>query len=192
MKKYIPYIIVLIVGAIIGWLSGSHYFREAKQTVQRDTVTVYKTVSYSKPQLSANTFRLELPKIDNPAMVFIREDSTTIIYRDSIRYVTYPRQYFYTKVKDAEIWHSGIDSTIDSLNVFTSSTIVTETVKKKEKKNAVSIGIEASYVNDFRFPLHAEYSYRILPWLSVYGYGEYELRTRQLGVGVGTSITIEY
>ena len=192
MKKYIPYTLILILGIVIGWLWRGYHFTFADDMVRRDTTIVYEKIPYSRLDLSANTMKLDVPKIGTKELVYIETSSLDTIYRDSVRYVTMPREYFYTKVEDAEIWHSGIDSRIDSLNVLISNTTVTEVVNKKSKKNAISIGIEANYSNSMRFPLHAEYSYKILPWLSVYGYGEYEFCTKQLGVGVGASFTIEY
>ena len=193
MKKYVPYIAMLFIGAVAGlWLNRERHVDEV--TIQRDTVTVYKTRYYSRPELKAKTIRLEIPKIDVRQRVFVPADSVTIIYRDSVRYVTLPRQNYFTKTEEVQIWHSGVDSTIDSLSLlFPTTTIAqTEKVARKPKKHAIGIGIEANYSTTFNMPVQLEYAYNVKPWLSVYGYAEYELFRKQFGVGAGTKVTIEY
>ena len=193
MKKYVPYIAMLFIGAVAGlWLHRERHVDEV--TIQRDTVTVYKTRYYSRPELKAKTIRLEVPKIDVRQRVFVPADSVTIIYRDSVRYVTLPRQNYFTKTEEVQIWHSGVDSTIDSLSLlFPTTTIAqTEKVASKPKKHAIGIGIEANYSTAFNMPVQLEYAYNVKPWLSVYGYAEYELFRKQFGIGAGTKVTIEW
>lgn len=181
--------LVLVMGAwLIGCVMGRHHFREATKMLQRDTTYVYDTIRYSRLNLASNTYELDIPKIDKAEMVFIPESSTTIIYRDSIRYVTLPREYFYTETDDVQIWHSGIQSTIDSLNVFRKSTTIRESIK--EKRNSISIGVESNYSNGLNLPIQVQYSRHIRPWFSVYGYAEYELIRGCYGVGIGTQISI--
>jgi len=167
-------------------------FRSDKE--RSDTVYIHDTIRYSRLELTRNTCRLDVPKISIPELVYIPADSVTIIYRDSVRYVTLPRQYYYTKMSDAEIWHSGVDSTIDSLVVFRENMAIskTEINTKKTKRHGVSIGIEANYSTAPNFPVQLEYSYNVKSWLNVYGYAEYELLRRQVGIGIGTKMQISW
>lgn len=187
---------IFLLGAAVGiclpLLFRSFNGSDAHDDVKRDTVTVYKTVSYSRLELAANTIRLDVPELASPEYVFVLEDSTSIIYRDSIRYVTAPRQFFYTRTNDAEIFHSGIDSRIDSLNVFMKNTSITHVVTPKEKKHSIGIGIEANYATALSMPIQLEYSYMVKPSMSLYGYAEYEPFRRQIGVGLGTRFTFEW
>lgn len=193
MKKYIPYIFILILGIVIGALCRGYYSCDEVIT-QRDTTVVYKTRYYSRPELVDKTIQLEVPKIDVRQRAFVPADSVTIIYRDSVRYVALPRQNYYTKTEEAQIWHSGVDSTIDSLSLLFPTTTITHTEKvaRKPRKHAVGIGIEANYSTTFNMPVQLEYTYNVKPWLSVYGYAEYELFRKQLGVGAGTQMFIEW
>lgn len=192
MKTSIPYIIILVLGVVIGALCRGYFTHEV--TIQKDTVTVYKTIQYSRLELKAKTIRLQVPDIYVRPMVFIPADSVAIIYRDSIRYITLPRQNYYTKTDKVQIWHSGIDSAIDSLSLlFPMASIVhTERVAEKSRKHAIGIGIEANYNTTFNMPVQLEYTYNVKPWLSVYGYAEYELFRKQFGIGAGTKITVNY
>ena len=177
---------------VIGALCRGYFTHEA--TIQKDTVTVYKTIQYSRLELQDKTTRLHVPDIHVRPMVFIPADSASIIYRDSIRYVTIPRQNYYTKTDKAQIWHSGVDSTIDSLSLLfpMTSIVQTERVERKPRKHAIGIGIEANYNTTLNMPVQLEYTYNVKPWLSVYGYAEYELFRKQFGIGAGTKITVSY
>lgn len=192
MRKYIPYLVIFLIGALAGmWAHRQYHFRDATNMPQNDTIVRLDTVKYSKLELIGKNYRLDIPKIDMPELVYIPSDSTTIIYRDSIRYVTLPRQYFFTRTADAEIYHSGIDSRIDSLNVFHKTQTITQTVTQAvTNSHELSIGIGLAYSTDLFAPVQLEYSYNALPWFSVYGYAEYELFRKQFGIGAGTRVRI--
>lgn len=161
--------------------------------VQRDTVTVYDTARYSRLELTTNTCKLDIPKISRKELVYIPSDSVSIIYRDSIRYVTLERKYFFTETDDAQIWHSGVDSRIDSLNVFHKTKTVTQTVTKAvTHRHELSFGIEANYFMALSTPIKLKYTYHAVPWFSVYGYAEHDLLSREFGVGAGTSIDFRW
>lgn len=192
MKRIVPYLVIFLVGAVIGmWLCRQYHFRDATNKVQRDTVTVFDTARYSRLELVRNTYRLDIPKIGMPELVYIPSDSTTIIYRDSVRYVTIPRQYFYTRTADAEVYHSGIDSRIDALNVFHKTQTITKTVTQTvTKRNALSIGIETSYMNTLSTPIYLEYERMLHKNLGFYVQVAYDLPSQEIGFGLGAKISI--
>lgn len=192
MKISIPYIIILVLGMVTGALCRGYFTHEP--TIQKDTVTVYKMIQYSRLELQDKTIRLQVPDIHVRPMVFIPADSVSIIYRDSIRYVALPRQNYYTKTDKAQIWHSGVDSTIDSLSLLfpMTSVVQTERVERKPRRHSIGIGIEANYNTTLNMPVQLEYTYNVKPWLSVYGYAEYELFRKQFGIGAGTKMFIEW
>lgn len=193
MKKYIPHLVIFLIGALAGmWAHRQYHFRDATKVFQNDTIVRYDTIKYSRLELTTKSCRLEVPKISRPELVYIPADSATIIYRDSIRYVTLPRQYFYTKVEDAEIWHSGIDSTIDSLNIVRKTQEITKTTQTVTKRNALSIGIEASYLNTLSTPIYLEYERMLHKNVGFYGQIFYDLPARQYGVGIGMHLQLEW
>lgn len=158
--------------------------------VQRDTVICYETRCYSRLELTENTKRLDIPKIDRPEMVYLPADSTTIIYRDSVRYVTYPREYFYTKVDDAEIWHSGIDSRIDSLNIFRENVKITTEIRRENVKNSLGIGLEASYLSTPTASIYLEYERLLHKNASVYANVFYDIPSQMKGISAGFRLHI--
>ena len=193
MKKYIPYLVIFLIGALAGmWAHRQYHFHDVTKMSQNDTIVRLDTIRYSKLELMGKNYNLDVPKIGSPELVYIPTHSLDTIYRDNIQYVTLPRQFYFTETEDAQIWHSGIDSTIDSLNVFRKNTTITQTIQPVTKRNALSIGIEANYATIPSFPVQLEYAYHIKPWFNIYGYAEYELLRKQWGIGIGTKIEISW
>lgn len=190
MKKIWIYLICLVVGILLGAGVCHNYHVKTVPDIQKDTTYIYEKVPYSRLDLEKMSVQITVPEVDVPKMVFIREDSTTIIYRDSVRYVTLPREYYYTSTNDVEIWHSGIDSTIDSLNIVRKSANVTNVYKPKDKKNSLSLGIETCYSDRLSTPIYLEYGRMLHKNVGVFGKIEYDLPSGQYGVGIGLELQI--
>lgn len=189
MKNYIPYIIILLIGVLLGGglcKSCTDHFRDAG--VQADTTIVYKVVKYSSLDLADKTIKLDVPKISKPELVFIPEVQTEIVYKDSIRYIVMQREHYFTKTADAEIWHSGVESRIDSLNIFSTTANITQTYLPKEKKNYLALGIEASYIDRLYIPIYFQYSRMLHKNIEIYGKVIYDLPIECWGVGIGTNV----
>lgn len=188
---------IFLLGAAVGiclpLLFRSSNGSDVHDDVKRDTVTVFDTMRYSRLELVRNTYELDIPKIGMPELVYIPSDSTTIIYRDSVRYVSLPRQYFYTRTADAEVYHSGIDSRIDDLNVFHKTQVITKTVTQTvTKRNALSIGVEMSYTNTLSTPIYLEYERMLHKNMGFYVQVAYDLPTKRYGAGIGLKGQIEW
>lgn len=191
MKKILIAIAAIAATWLIGYVIGRQHFRDATKMPQRDTVTVYDTARYSRLELVSNTYKLDIPKIGVPELVYIPSDSTTIIYRDSVRYVTLPRQFFYTRTADAEVYHSGIDSRIDALNVFHKTQTITKTVTQSlTNRNALTFGIEPSYLNTLSIPIYLEYERMLHKNVGIYGQIAYDLPSKSWGVGIGAKFSV--
>lgn len=195
--KYTKYIILFAIGVLIGGgmcRTCTDHFRSSARS-ETDTIYVHDTVRYSRLELTKNSCRLDVPKVSMSKMVYIPYDSVTTIYRDNIQYVTLPRQCFHTKTQDAEVWHSGIDSTIDSLVVFRNDMVISKTETTTQtvtKRNALALGIEAMYFDSFQAPAYLQYSYRPNCWFAVYGKVAYDLPTRLWGVSAGMNVCIQW
>ena len=184
-KEIIIGALLLTLGFVIGILCRPNHFRDTADMV-KDTLVIYDTARYSKLELASKSYRLNVPKIESPSLVYIPADSTTIIYRDSVRYVTLPKQYFFTSTDDVEIWHSGIDSTIDSLNVVRKTEIITKHVQPVTKYNRLALGIEASYINTLSIPIYFEYGRMLHKNVEIYARVMRDLKLDQTGVLIGT------
>lgn len=143
MQKIFASIGILIVGVVIGCLLPDYRITDKNQAIQRDTVVKYDTIKYSRLEISANSLALKIPKINVPKLALLDISKIDTVYKDNIIYLTYPRESYYTRANDVEIWHSGIDSTIDSLNVVRKTEVITKTTQEPFKRNRLSIGAEA-------------------------------------------------
>ena len=157
------------------------------------TDTLYETKFYSRAELVKNTYKLDIPNIEVMDLVYIEADSTNIIYKDSIQYIALPRECYYTSTDDVEIWHSGIESTIDSLNVLSKTAIISkmETVTQSvTKRNALALGLEMSYMNKASIPIYLEYSHLLHKNASFYARVYYDVPTMIYGFGLGAKVSI--
>lgn len=188
MQKIFAYIGVMIVGVVIGCLLPDYHFRDEVKMLQRDTIVRFDTIRYSRLELVTNSNALKIPKIDVPKLAFLDVEKVDTIYKDNVMYLTYPRESYYTKAKDVEIWYSGIDSTIDSLNVVQKTQNIKETQQVKVARNSISLGIEASYLNTPSLPIYLEYGRMFHKNVEMYGQIAYDLQSRQLGVGIGVEL----
>lgn len=188
MQKIFAYIGVMVVGVVIGCLLPDYHFRDEAKMLQRDTIVRFDTIRYSRLELVTNSNALKIPKIDVPKLAFLDVEKVDTIYKDNVMYLTYPRESYYTKAKDVEIWYSGIDSTIDSLNVVQKTQNIKETQQVKVARNSISLGIEASYLNTPSLPIYLEYGRMFHKNVEMYGQIAYDLQSRQWGVGIGVEL----
>jgi hypothetical protein len=124
--------------------------------------------------------------------VFIETERLDTVYRDNIQYVKMPREYYYTRVKDAEVWHSGIDSTIDSLNVVVKTAEITKNTISAQPKNSIGIGIEPSYMNTLSIPIYLEYGRMLHKNVEIYCQIAYDLPSKTFGAGIGAKVSVEW
>lgn len=188
MQKIFAYIGVMVVGVVIGCLLPDYHFRDEVKMFQRDTIVRFDTIRYSRLELVTNSNALKIPKIDVPKLAFLDVEKVDTIYKDNVMYLTYPRESYYTKAKDVEIWYSGIDSTIDSLNVVQKTQNIKETQQVKVARNSISLGIEASYLTAPSLPIYLEYGRMFHKNVEMYGQIAYDLQSRQWGVGIGVEL----
>jgi hypothetical protein len=156
-----------------------------EKDVQRDTIVVRDTFHYTKEKIVTKKVLVE-----KPCTVYVQ--ATDTIYKDSICYVALPRQYYFSKVGDVEIYHSGIDSTIDSLNVVSNITnIANITQKPKNFKHTItaygSVGCRNTIVVA---PCGVRYLYHPKRWLGVGGKYEYDFINKTHSVLATTEINI--
>lgn len=182
-------ILSLLTGIFVGTCV-SPFSDSEDLEVRRDTTVVYDTVKHSRLDLAGKTKRLNIPKVGKLELVYMDTRSLDTIYRNSVRYVTTPREYFYTNVDGTEIWHSGIDSRIDSLAVRRREVMIT--TRERQKKNSLGFGIETSYYSAFYAPAYIEYERTVKPWFSVYGRFGYNFPTMEYGMSLGIRMKLQW
>lgn len=197
MKKYIPHIIAFAVGALIASLvfllidANNRKIDQNGVLVKTETITERDIVSVSKDEMKTD----ELPKAEKeyvsvqlpPEVIEKVIHDTTYIYKD----IPLQKQHYHTKANDIEIWHSGIQSSIDSL-INVRETKVINNVYRKDKRSELSLGLDMGYSKAFRMPLQLSYEYDIASWLSMGAYVEYEPLQRTFGGGMQMKAKIEW
>lgn len=185
IKKYLYYLLSFLVGIGVGMLLcliPSSVRIGKRDVIVKTEVKVKEVVkAYTPLELKKNTIKLNVPNISTKEYVLLPADPT-IIYRDSIRYGTLPREYFYTKQDDVEIWHSGIGSRIDSLRYTQKETVVTETYKRRDWRHEVEVYGSVGYHQGMRIPVGVEYSFYPKRWIGIGGKAEYDISTKTTGV----------
>lgn len=189
-------LIKFLCGFVAGMLVAicvSPLFKDSKpMDVESDTTRVEVTKSYGKLDLHTKTVKLDLPKIDkSPQMIFVPEEKTTVIVRDSISYIMMDRESFYTETDEAKIWHSGVESRIDSLMVISKKE--TTTYKAPDFRHSLSFSGSVGYdgVNQY-YPVGIEYLYHPKRWIGFGAGMQYDHFTKNVNVYATMKLTIRW
>ena len=194
MKRILTYIIIgallLLIGIVIGLLYRPKLFRDTQMLP--DTVYVKEKISYGRLELQANTCKLNIPKFDIPKYYFIEYESTKIEYRDSIRYIVLPSESYHTKMNNIEIFHHGIKSEIDSVNVdyYNKIMYVSQTERAKEKKNYLAVGMDVSWCVKPSIPIYLEYTRMLHRNVALRAGVFHDLAIQETGFRVGVNANI--
>jgi hypothetical protein len=194
-KNIIIGALLLITGFVMGILCRPEHFRDEVKMVQTDTIFRFDTIKYSKLELIGKDYKLDLPKIAIPKLAFLNVEKIDTVYKDKVMYMTYPRENYYTSVKDVEIWYSGIDSTIDSLNVVAKNVVISKTETTTQtvtKRHSFTLGIETNYCSTLSIPIYLEYERMLQRNIGINAGLFYDLRLRQYGVSVGLNVQVDW
>lgn len=179
MKNNIIYgALLLILGFVIGLLCRSKSI-ERVVDIQRDTTVIVDTHVVEKPVLVERTIK----------------DSLLVAIHDTIRihdtlYMSLPNE---TKVYWEDEYYaevSGYKPSLDYLEIFPKTKIVTEKVTSVRPCNSLSIGIEPSYLSTFSIPIYLEYERMLHKNVGIYGRINYDLQTKMFGAGIGAKVSI--
>lgn len=190
MKKVFHKTLCLIIGiAVAICLSLLFHHSFSRQTiVQKDTVEVIKTVRYHAADLE--TIRLDIPDVTIPEFIFIAEEKTRIEYRDSIRYVVLSREFFFTETKDVRIWHSGVESRIDSIEVTQKNIMIQEVRSDKPIRHSLTAYGELGYLDGIKATAGVKYLYHPNAWLGLGGSIERDFIAKHIGIFANIDMTI--
>ena len=193
MKKILYYILSFLIGLGIGILACViNPMRITTRDTLVDSDTTQKVIVkyYTPLQLAKNTIKLNVPKVSTKEYVYVQADSTTIIYRDSIAFVTLPRENYYTKQDNIEIWHSGVSSKIDSLQYTLRETTITDTYKRQDWKHEISLAANIGYHNMLMLPIELKYLYYPKRWIGVGGKIEHDFLHKTTGIFATANIRL--
>ena len=177
MKKYIPYILVLVVGFVIGILCRPHRI-ERVVDIQRDTTFVVDTHIIEKPILIERTYYDSL-------YVAVRD---TIRIKDSI-FVALPIENKIYKGEDYLAEISGYKAVLERIEVYPKTTTIREVIPQMvTPSNRLVLGVEASYINTLSIPIYLEYGRMLHENVEIYGRVMRDMRLDMTGASIGTRI----
>lgn len=178
MKQILIYIVFLVVGMVTGWLCRNH-FRDEVEMVQIDSVVIRDTIREYQPiEIHKETIDTIYVAVEKP-----------ILIKDTL-YVSLPleRKVYASDEYYAEV--TGYRPSLDYIEVFPKTTIITRTVQNPAPKNTLSIGVEMGYLNTLSLPVYLEYGRILHKNVEIYGQIGYDIPTNQLGVGIGAKAYI--
>lgn len=163
-----------------------------RNDMETDTTTVEVVKQYSRFDLQAKTIKLDIPKIGTiPELVFVPEEKVSVVVRDSVSYIVMDREQYYTETDDARIWHSGVESRIDSLMVISKKE--TTTYREKQRKNSLTLFGEIAYDNVRpSLPVGLQYTYHLNRWIGLGGGVQYDMFQHNMAVFAKLNFTIEW
>lgn len=177
-KEIIIGALLLILGFVIGIICKPSRI-ERVVDIQRDTITKIDTHVVEKPVL--------VEKRVTDTMFYAVHDTTRV--KDTL-YVALPREEKIYKGEDYYAEVSGYEPTLDYLEVYPKTKIVTEKVTSYRACNFLSIGVETNYMTSLSTPIYLEYSYLLHRNVEMYARFLYDLPGHQIGVGLGTKVSI--
>mgnify|MGYP005610802723 CR=1 FL=1 len=179
MKKYIPYILVLVVGFVIGILCRPHRI-ERVVDIQRDTTIIVDTHIIEKPVL--------VEKRVTDTMYYAVHDTTRV--KDTL-YVALPREEKTYQGEDYLARISGFQPNLDYIETYPKTTTITETITQTvTNRNALGLGLEANYINSPYIPIYLEYERMLHKNTSFYARVLYDIPSQSYGVGLGVKVSI--
>lgn len=181
MKKILPYIIVIALGMVIGWLCRGCYVSDNEPLIQRDTIVYTDTIREAYP--------VEIRKETIDTMLVTIRDTLRI---KDILYVSLPmeRKVYASDEYYAEV--TGYKPNLDYIEVFPKTRVITERIVEKERRNSISAGMEFGYMTALSIPIYLEYERMFQRNMGFYSRMLYDLNTRQFGVSAGVNIQFEW
>lgn len=175
MKRILPYIVIGLVGIVIGLLCRPNHFREVTKKVT-DTLVVVDTHIIEKPVLVERTVKESL---------LVAVHDTTII-NDTI-YVPIPIEKKIYKGEDYFAEISGYKASLDRIEVYPKTTTITK-IQTEINRNSLALGAEMQYNGTTFIPIYLEYSHLLHKNVEMFGKVFYDVPSQQMGVGMGVQI----
>ena len=162
--------LTIAVIAIVAFLLGTLMPRSPK--IEREEVVVYRDTSYSRLSLG-DIKKLDIPEVRGvPSVLYVPEIEIRTVIKDSICYVVMDREHKFLDNPDVKIWYSGIDPSIDSLQVKRQAVIQ----KEPWKRHSISLSGEVGFN---MLGAGAEYEYSVFKWFSVSANAGYDFYMKQ-------------
>ena len=170
--------LIIAVIAVGAFLLGTLMPRSPSPKPER--IVEYRDTSYSRLSL-VDIKKLDVPEVKGvPMVVYVPEVEVRTVVKDSIRYVMLNREHKILENPDVKIWYSGVDPSIDSLQVHRRM--------EKEPWKRHTIGLEGDA--GMGLSVGAVYEYDIFKWFSVSTKAGYDFYVEKPYFAVGAEIRL--
>ena len=178
--KYLYYILLTAIGIALGMLINRTFFEpERIVETQRDTTIVRDTLLVYRP----------VPIKVTQKETLLVEVTDTLRVKDTL-YVTLPKEVKIYANNDYYAEVSGYQPSLDHLEIYQKTVVVSKMEIPKEKKNYLAIGVEAGWCIKPYTPIYLEYS-RMLHKNIVFNAGVFrDLVREKNGMRVGIKAQI--
>lgn len=177
------FLLVFVVGLILGCSTAKRHFRGTTEMVVKcDTTYVYDTTRIVLPQ--------ETKYIKTTDTLLVRVTDTLVV-RDTLYMILqkevkeYKGEEYFAKV-------SGYKPSLDYIEVFPKTTIITKTERIAPDKNKVSLGVNVGYLKAFSIPIYLEYERMLHKNVDIHARMLYDLPRKAFGAEAGVSVGIEF
>lgn len=179
MKKIVPYIIALAVGAVIGLICRPDHIREVTKMVTKvDTLVIRDTHVIEKPVLVER-------KVTDTMLVAVND---TTIVNDTV-FVALPRESRIYKGEEYLAEISGYKPSLDRIEVYPKTLVISRT-ETTTKRNSLALGMEVAYSTRPYIPIYLEYERMLHRNASFYARVLYDIPTKSYGFGLGARVGI--
>ena len=157
---------MFLLGVLLSTMLFSRYVwqRGGEVIVQTDTIVVNDTLRFGAEEIK--TKRVEPQRVEYVYVTLPPEVVEKVVRDTTFMEVPVVREHFYSEVDDVRIWHSGIASSIDSLENVRKTKLVTNKVIK-DIKHSVGIYANAGFADGFSIPIGVRYTYHPKRWLGI-------------------------
>ena len=181
MKKILPFVIILIVGIVIGWLCRQSCIRP-ETIIQRDTLVRVDTMRELYP-VSIREEIVDTIYVPIEMTILIKD---TLYLSLPLEKRSYKREDFYAEV-------TGYDPRLTYIEVYPKTVYINESVGQSvTSRNTLSFGIEPSYMNTLSIPIYLEYGRMLHKNIEIYGQIAYDLPSKTFGAGIGIKAGIQW
>ena len=177
MKRILTYILVVLVGVVLGLLCRPKHIREVTKKVT-DTLIIVDTHIIEKPVLVERTHKETL---------WVAVHDTTVVNDTIFVPITIEKKTYKGEDYLAEI--SGYNASLDRIEVYPKTTTITQK-QTVTKCNQLALGAEIQYNGTPYIPIYLEYSHLLHKNVKMYGKVLYDLPTQNMGVGMGVRLQI--
>lgn len=170
-------LLVLLFGTALGFFLRGKY-QKHEVLVQTDTLTFRETITIEHPPVEKHIITKETMLVEVRDTVTIH-DTTYVVLNKEVK--EYRDESYFAVV-------SGYQPSLDFIEVYPETKVVTSTETILPYKNNLSLGSDIGYLKGFHAPIYIEYERRWRDNFSIHARVLYDLPGKSAGAQVGGKV----